>query len=240
MRVLALAAVLGGCAFGADPIPRQGAPDASGQDAGSAPQIDASFLRDAGSAGSDAELPSGVDAGTPVSSDAGSDAGTDAGVDAGVACGTETCDGTDEDCDGVIDDGAMCPCPVVAFAAHAYLFCGASARTWAAARATCESVGYSLVVIENAPEDAFVYGELAARGFADTWVGLNDLVTETSWVWLNGVPVLYTHWDSGEPNDGGTSGEDCGVIMTRAGRESEWDDRDCASERPFVCEAPAP
>ncbi|MEZ4337207.1 MAG: C-type lectin domain-containing protein [Sandaracinaceae bacterium] len=227
MRVVVLAVLLGGCAFGAEPIPREGRADAGTRP----PQIDAGFLFDAGP-GTDAELP-------PLA-DAGLDAGfapSDAGFDAGVVCAAETCDGTDEDCDGRIDEDGVCPCPVVERGGRAYLFCDTTPRSWAAAQISCESVGYSLVAVEDAAEDAFVYGELASRGFADTWVGLNDLVTEMSWVWGSGPPVGYTHWDSGEPNDGGSSGEDCGVIMTRAGRESEWDDRDCADERPYVCEA---
>ncbi len=226
-----LSCSLAGCAYGADPIPREGAPDASGRDAGSAPEIDASFLFDAGGL-LDAELPTSVDAGPGPTPDAGYDAGYDAAV-----CAAETCDGADEDCDGSIDEGGVCPCPVVERAGRAYLFCDATTRSWAAARVSCESVGYALVAVEDATEDAFVYGQLASRGFADTWVGLNDLVTEMTWVWNGGVPVVYTHWDSGEPNDGGSSGEDCGVIMTRSGRESEWDDRDCGDARPYVCEA---
>ncbi len=113
------------------------------------------------------------------------------------------------------------------------------AQTWSDARRACEALGYSLAVIDDAPEDAFVFAELERHGFADTWIGLNDRAREMDWVWLDGVSVGYTHWDRGEPNDGG-SGEDCGVIMTSAGRASEWDDRACASARPSVCEAPAP
>ncbi|MCB9596361.1 MAG: C-type lectin domain-containing protein [Sandaracinaceae bacterium] len=238
MRVLLAAVLLGGCALGADPTPREGAPDASARDAATAPQIDASFLRDAGGEASDAELPPLPDAG-PAPVDAGlpppaPDAGTDAGL-----CVTETCDGSDEDCDGRIDEDAACPCPVVERGGHAYLVCDTN-RSWAGARASCETLGYSLVVIEDTAEDAFVYGQLATRGFSDTWIGINDLVTEDRFVWLTSTPVGYTHWDSGEPNDGGSRGEDCGVIMTVSGRESEWDDRDCGDERPYVCEAPAP
>ena len=238
-----MAVVLTGCALGADPNPR-GVGDAGGRaDAGAPPRIDASFLTDGG--GGDLPTDAGpgpmadaapLDAG-PAPMDAGSDAGA---PDAGPLCEPEVCDGEDDDCDTRVDEGAACPCPVVQGAAGtAYLFCDED-RSWAAARMVCEGTGYSLAVVEDATEDALIYGELAARGFADAWIGLNDILTEMTWVWLDGVPAAYTHWDDGEPNDGSSGGEDCGVIMTREGRESEWDDRPCDSERPYVCETPAP
>jgi hypothetical protein len=36
--------------------------------------------------------------------------------------------------------------------------------------------------------------------------------------------------------NGGNGGEDCGIIMTDPNRASEWDDRECDSTRPFLCE----
>jgi len=234
-----LALVLTGCALGAEPNPRGQGDAGGGVDAGAPPRIDAGFLFDGGGdLPTDAGPGPSVDAGAPM--DAGA-AMADAGApDAGPLCEAEGCDGDDDDCNTRIDEGAACPGPVVQGApGTAYLLCDEE-RSWAAARMVCESVGYSLAVIDDATEDALVYGELDARGFADTWIGLNDILTEMSWVWLDGIALGYTHWDDGEPNDGGDGGEDCGVIMTRDGRESEWDDRACDSERPYVCEAPAP
>src|SRR5690606_5166362 len=46
----------------------------------------------------------------------------DAGVDARV-CVAETCDGTDEDCDGRVDEGATCPCEQLSWEGRSYLFC---------------------------------------------------------------------------------------------------------------------
>lgn len=223
-----VALALSGCAFGQPTNPRGG--------------LDASAPRDAGGPRPDTGGP--VDAGSPSGIDAGRDAGSpvDAGapVDAGppdAGCFAETCDGTDEDCDGTVDEAAGCPCDVVSRDGHGYMLCPGP-RTWLAARMHCELFGYSLAVVEDAAEDAFVFGEVDGRSFDDTWLGHNDVLTEGTWVWLDGVPLAYTHWDAGEPNDSG--GEDCGVVMTAAGRESEWDDRSCGDERPYVCESPPP
>ena len=78
--------------------------------------------------------------------------------------------------------------------------------------------------------------ELArARNLGDTWIGLSDQAAEGQWVWTDGNAPAYTHWDQGEPNDGGRNGEDCALIMTAENRTSEWDDRPCEGSRPFVC-----
>jgi len=158
----------------------------------------------------------------------------DAGVDARV-CVAETCDGTDEDCDDRIDEGATCPCEQLSWEGRSYLFCDAE-RSWPGARMHCESTGYSLAVIDDASEDSFVFAAVLAREWGDTWLGHNDLVDEGVWSWLDGEAMRYVNWDVGEPNDGGDRGEDCGVVMTADGRESYWDDRPCDGERTYVCE----
>lgn len=148
---------------------------------------------------------------------------------------SETCNGRDDDCDGLIDEDAACPCPREVRGGRTYLFCEAR-RSWVGAQVACASVGYTLAKVETAAEDAQIHAGMVARSFADTWIGLNDATAEGTWRWADGSLVGYTHWDEGEPNDGG--GEDCGVIMTTTGRTAEWDDRGCGSERPSVCEAP--
>jgi hypothetical protein len=211
-----LALALAGCARGGgQPYPREGRITA----VDAAPPVDA------------APLPPPIpDAFRPAL-----DAGRDAPADAPI-CEVESCNGVDDDCDGMIDDAAGCPCDVVTIGGRAYLFCGAP-QAWSAARTTCTGVGYELVTVGDATEDSGVYAEIAGRSWIDTWIGLTDSATEGSFAWVNGDPLAYAHWDSGEPNDGG-GGEDCGVIMTSTGRQTEWDDRPCGGARPYVCEAP--
>lgn len=210
-------------------------PPGSGLDAAVLP-LDADLRRDAAPEPDAAPAPEvGVvpDAAAPVP-----DAVVDAMIPVDMAepdlnCVPEVCNGADEDCDGLIDEGADCPCEVAQYEGQPHLFCD-QARPWPNARELCQAVGYDLVIIETAELDAWIYQGMRDRGFGDSWVGLNDRQVEGQWVWLDGVPIGYEHWDSGEPNDGG-GGEDCGLIMTTRNRQTEWDDRPCDQGRPFIC-----
>ena len=67
-----------------------------------------------------------------------------------------------------------------------------------------------------------------------TWIGLYRNPKEKSrWLWVDGSRLTYTYWSSGEPNNAGGS-EDCAEIYPR---NSEWNDKRCATLRHYVCEA---
>ncbi|MEO8698840.1 MAG: C-type lectin domain-containing protein [Kofleriaceae bacterium] len=93
--------------------------------------------------------------------------------------------------------------------------------TYAAAKLACESIDAHLAVLTTAALDT------AAEAFVgtnDTWIGLDDLATEATFVWVDGTPLAFANFHAGEPNDSG--GEDCAVIAgLRTGKQ--WDDRPC-------------
>jgi hypothetical protein len=125
---------------------------------------------------------------------------------------------------------------------HAYLFCS-TARTWAGAAEACRARGMELVALETPSENTWVVSrvenDLSSAQFASFWIGGKR--DEDAWIYrwpdqtpfwegqADGAPVKgsYANWHNTNPKQGGC------VSM----REGRWEDGDCASLRPHVCEA---
>jgi hypothetical protein len=116
-------------------------------------------------------------------------------------------------------------------------------RSWSAARTSCQSrgVGWDLVVIADAEENAFV---LSITGY-EAWIGATDVVSEGSWLWVKEAEPFFetdadadgprfTNWSGGEPNDYDDS--DCLRILTTG----LWADFPCDSPLGHVCRRLAP
>ena len=183
-----------------------------------------------------------------------SDAG-DAG-DAGDACvvtngGIERCDGLDNDCNGIEDDGATCgnQCVGATYGGHAYAFCSAT-HTFADAETDCQSKSMRLARIDDAAENQFL-GSLAFAGISNNvvstwpWFGASDIASPIEWAFVDGtvfwsgrsggsaVGGLYTNWGSANPGDG--SGTYC-ATLSHSG-DLNWVDRGCSNLQPYLCES---
>jgi hypothetical protein len=197
------------------------------------------------------------------------DAGaSDAGVglvelDAGPPCvaGDEICDGQDNDCDGVVDQGVTCPTDCTGFVrdGHGYMFCSTSVLREDALD-SCAAQDMRLVWLETPAESAALIAAVEALGVSLpdnpellAHIGASDEEDEGEWRWVGndaspdgfqfwdgtaaddgGEPVnaAYASWDEIEPNDQG--GEDC-AILSIAGNDTRepgtWDDRNCDDEQ---------
>ncbi len=183
----------------------------------------------------------GVDA--DCAGDSDEDADGD-GVDRGTDCdddddtvfpgAAEACDGADDDCDGVIDQGAGCPGEAAWYDDHAYFFV-VTAAAWPDAQAACAAWGYHLLDLRDAAESAWAWSTAdAADPDHRWWLGANDRAAEGTFVWEGASPSTYTDWRTGEPNDYGGN-EDCAAFADDGA--GQWVDRDCAEAVPYVCEA---
>ena len=91
---------------------------------------------------------------------------------------------------------------------HAY-FRSNSSATWASAKDDALANGGYLAVVNDVAENTYLRAAALAAN-ANHWLGLTDEVTEGTFLWINGDPLSYTNWASGEPNN--SSNEDYAVM----------------------------
>lgn len=133
----------------------------------------------------------------------------------------EACDAIDDDCDGAVDELPECwACSDVG-----WRVCLTPAP-WSDALAACTAFGRTLVVPDASTHDALV---ATALGALPAWIGVTDDGHEGKWTDPAGVPLAWTSWAAGQPDDAG--GEDCGAL----GADGGWSDLDCHEALPFLC-----
>ncbi|XP_063422180.1 macrophage mannose receptor 1-like isoform X2 [Mytilus trossulus] len=110
--------------------------------------------------------------------------------------------------------------------------------TATAARTECQRRGGYLATVNSRDEQNFIQANLPRpmKGLflgGSYWIGLSDRVVENYFVWDDGTPVLYTNWNSKEPNNWRNMNEDC-VSVWLQGRG--WNDMPCNTvSQGYVC-----
>ena len=175
------------------------------------------------------------------SRDARSDADAVAPRDACVPS-AEVCDGLDNNCNGVADEGNTCPngCVGLARQGAGYMFCYGNSvhRTWQQAQADCMAHGMHLVRVDDAAENRFINDSAVNLGFLEQiWLGGIYIADVSQWQWTDGTPFwtsgsrgqpingLYSNWTSGEPSNDGIDG--CADKLF--GDTEVWEDRACSA-----------
>ena len=156
---------------------------------------------------------------------------SDASINPGES---ESCNGRDDDCDGVADSSSVCPCDVeydTGDYEHPYMLCQTT-RSWTSARSQCSSYDYHLADIEDLAENLLLDTLVDSYSSDEWWVGYNDRSTEGTFVWDGGSSATWTNWHVDEPNDSG--GEDCTELNRWA--DGTWNDADCSDSKYYVCE----
>ncbi|XP_054422208.1 C-type lectin domain family 4 member G [Pteronotus mesoamericanus] len=125
----------------------------------------------------------------------------------------------------------QCPASWLPFQGSCYLFSVQRAR-WEEAQQNCAGAGAHLVIVGNLEEQGFLARNTRGRGY---WLGLRAVRRASKiqgYQWVDGVPLSFSHWNLGEPNDS-MGREDC-IMMLRTGL---WNDAPCDSERDsWICE----
>ena len=108
--------------------------------------------------------------------------------------------------------------------------------SWEDAAAFCQSVGGHLATITSEGENTFLYDYLVSLGLSGAYFGLSDVNIECEWVWCTGEEVMFTNWDSGEPNNEGQN-EHYG-LFDFSHNDGKWNDGSYRSgtNTNFICE----
>ncbi|MHB8519117.1 MAG: FG-GAP-like repeat-containing protein [Limisphaerales bacterium] len=99
---------------------------------------------------------------------------------------------------------------------HSYVITDYS-TTWWNAEALALSLGGHLAAITNAAENSWINQTFS--GYGDLWIGLNDMLSQGTFVWTSNDPSTYSNWSGGEPNN--SNGYESAVRMYGNGT---WDD----------------
>jgi hypothetical protein len=150
----------------------------------------------------------------------------------------DTCNDVDDDCDGVADEDVGCwDCTTNGDR----LYCEATTN-WEAAVDLCDVFGGSLAVITSAEENTEIGDFAKSIGGSNPpqwWIGLGDAAVEGTYEWIDGTPLGFTGWASGQPNDvAGTANCVETNLNARTQATGQWNDESCTVNNPFVCELP--
>ncbi|NCR19957.1 MAG: hypothetical protein GPJ22_23555, partial [Microcystis aeruginosa LL13-03] len=100
---------------------------------------------------------------------------------------------------------------------HAYLL--TNSATWTDASSQAQAKGGYLVTVNNATENKFLVDTFGGSEYL--WIGLNDATVEGNFQWVNGEPVTYTNWYSGQPSNSGNIEDYAHLNFSNPGR---WND----------------
>uniref|UniRef100_UPI00398E55C8 C-type lectin domain family 4 member E-like n=1 Tax=Pristiophorus japonicus TaxID=55135 RepID=UPI00398E55C8 len=117
-----------------------------------------------------------------------------------------------------------------------YIFTNTS-LTWEQSREACAGRQSQLVVIGNDKVQNFLSAQAKEKSY---WIGMTDVVSEGSWIWVDGTKVIdrTTFWAAGQPDNAFNRTtrrtENCGILS-----QHRWYDESCLRTFPAICERTA-
>uniref|UniRef100_A0A3P8R1D7 C-type lectin domain-containing protein n=1 Tax=Astatotilapia calliptera TaxID=8154 RepID=A0A3P8R1D7_ASTCA len=117
-------------------------------------------------------------------------------------------------------------------------------KNWHESREDCVSRGSDLVVIDNQEEQLLItdnFQKVSSSGVwwqNGYWVGLTDVVTEGTWVWVNNVTEVDSmYWRSGQPDSSGEEKKNCAAFLFFTDNVKTWYNVECSSKQlNWICE----
>ncbi|XP_043227500.1 C-type lectin domain family 4 member F-like [Amphibalanus amphitrite] len=116
-----------------------------------------------------------------------------------------------------------------------------SRASWTSAKRLCSSMDSRSQLASVHRENDDLVTSLASSAGESVWIGLtrrSSSRSTTRWAWVDGSPLDFTNWASGEPNNGrgfwsrDSGNENC-VLLRSSG---VWNDEGCAEVKRFMCQ----
>lgn len=105
----------------------------------------------------------------------------------------------------------------------------ADEKTWFEARDYCRAIGGDLLSIHSS-------SELHVARHGKAWIGLHIPDPNSGYVWTDGTPVNFQHWQEGEPNNFNNA-ESCAEFRIYSWDDSgSWNDASCESYNDWLCQ----
>ncbi|XP_054469241.1 perlucin-like protein [Anoplopoma fimbria] len=119
-----------------------------------------------------------------------------------------------------------------------------SKKNWFDSRAHCKSQGGDLLVINNFAEQQLItdnIGRSSIRGVwwqNGFWIGLTDVVTPGTWIWVNNVTEVETmYWKIAMPSSDGFQSGNCAAFYQFPGAKESWYKGNCLDHLyNWICE----
>jgi Lectin C-type domain len=109
-------------------------------------------------------------------------------------------------------------------------------NTWSGSEVEAENLGGTLAIIKNADQQQWIFSQFATNGGASRvlWIGLRRQYEGGPFEWVDGTPLNYINWCSGQP-DNASGVEDKGEIWTPL---NGWNDERNTEQNYGVVEVP--
>uniref|UniRef100_A0A7N9AS74 Mannose receptor, C type 1b n=1 Tax=Mastacembelus armatus TaxID=205130 RepID=A0A7N9AS74_9TELE len=104
-------------------------------------------------------------------------------------------------------------------------------RTWYEARDYCMAIGGELLSIHSAAEQ-----HLLPDRHDKVWIGLSAPDPAAGYVWSDGSPLHFQHWEDGEPNNKNNVESCAELTLYRRDRSGSWNDVHCETFHGWLCQ----
>ncbi|XP_003453177.2 CD209 antigen-like protein E isoform X1 [Oreochromis niloticus] len=119
-----------------------------------------------------------------------------------------------------------------------------SRKNWTESRQYCINQGGDLLVINNLEEQLLItdnFQKVSSSGIwwqNGYWIGLTDVVTEGTWVWVNNVTEVDSmYWRSGQPDSSGEEKKNCAAFLFFTDNVKTFYNVECSSKQlNWICE----